>query len=61
MKKCWILREYRHDYIERSYYDSFDIAYSVAVSLAKAGLTISLVFAEPITEYNRKGVNYANS
>lgn len=58
MKKCWILREYRHDYIERSYYDSLDVAYSVGTALAKAGVTVSLVYANPITEYNKRGVKY---
>ena len=50
MRKCWILRTYRNDYIERDYFDSFDIGFSVARAYAKAGLKVAMLYKSPIKE-----------
>lgn len=50
MRKCWILRTYRTDYIERDYFDSLDIAFSVARAYAKAGLRVAMLYKSPIQE-----------
>ena len=50
MRKCWILRTYRTDYIDRDYFDSLDIAFSVARAYANAGLRVALLYKSPIQE-----------